>query len=265
MKNNNWTTFNDYALADFSIEFQSQATIEMMLKVAEELIGISNKYSICQIDIDGNKSDYLNYLKYTWNSLGYIYPYYLPGYKYYSSSFKCPSTKLSFFEKGEIVENFVSEICNINGQSGYLSLAKKFDRYTFLHNNFDNKYWELLSPITIGMNCHRANQKGYSPWGISGCLRTDIWLEKIGAMKVFDENGNSEWKQNLDNTELALLNTPRLNSFLRDLKELAKKFDGVWIFESEKGFLHSRVEVYENHAIPIGGEVIYAEDVNTIS
>ncbi|MBF7093175.1 hypothetical protein IUY40_16710 [Flavobacterium sp. ALJ2] len=65
-----------------------------------------------------------------------------------------------------------------------------------------------------------------------------------------------EFEKPVDNSELAYLNTPRLNSFLRDLKKLCFDF-GANDFEFENLGLQD----FSENGVLFDGEVIYYEDI----
>lgn len=68
-----------------------------------------------------------------------------------------------------------------------------------------------------------------------------------------------EFKYPIDNSDLAYLNTPRLNSFIRDLKKLCFKY-GATDFEFENLGL---IDFTENGVL-LDGEIIYYEDIYDI-
>lgn len=68
---------------------------------------------------------------------------------------------------------------------------------------------------------------------------------------------NSKFEEHVDNSELALLNTPRFNSFIRDFKDIAIKAGVSWYFESE----HEEVT---EQGILLDGELIYYEDIEDL-
>lgn len=66
----------------------------------------------------------------------------------------------------------------------------------------------------------------------------------------------NEFEYAVDNSELAYLNTPRLNSFLRDLKKLCFEY-GANKFEFENLGLQD----FSENGVLFDGEVIYYEDI----
>ena len=63
----------------------------------------------------------------------------------------------------------------------------------------------------------------------------------------------------IDNRLIAYRNTPRLNSFIRELKNFVLKNEGTWDFDLDIG------SVKENQVPPDGilldGQLIYQEDI----
>jgi hypothetical protein len=94
--------------------------------------------------------------------------------------------------------------------------------------------------------------------GIHLCyyLDNDIfnsWIDNKKTKRDPEIGGKDLW---VDNSELAYLNTPRLNSFLRDLKKLCFEY-GATEFEFENLGLNDFCE----DGVMFSGEVIYYEDI----
>ena len=79
------------------------------------------------------------------------------------------------------------------------------------------------------------------------------WIDNKKTKSDPEIGGKDCW---VDNSELAYLNTPRLNSFLRDLKKLCFKY-GATKFEFEDLGLNDFTE----NGILFGDEVVYYEDI----
>jgi hypothetical protein len=78
----------------------------------------------------------------------------------------------------------------------------------------------------------------------------------IFNLELYNKKTKYEFDNFVDNSELAYLNTPRLNSFLRDLKKLCFEY-GATGFEFENLGLNDFCE----DGVMFNGEVIYYEDV----
>jgi hypothetical protein len=81
----------------------------------------------------------------------------------------------------------------------------------------------------------------------------NLWIDNKKTKRDPEIGGKNLW---VDNSELAYLNTPRLNSFLRDLKKLCFEY-GATGFEFENLGLNDFCE----DGVMFNGEVIYYEDV----
>ncbi len=255
VKTNGWTSLVDYPLADFGVEFKSELNIEDYFSFLEEYLILSDLYSICKIDLEGDIKQYLSYLRRTWKYFGILRPTYLPGYKYYSAELNNPFTLLAFYENGQIVQKEVCLIGNNSFNASYVSLSNEGGYNFYNRVNFNSRSsWNknnLLPPLVVDLLGVMKGKKN-EHHSITGSIKSDIWLDKVGQLKLWNQDG-TEWRfaEEEDNSELALLNTPRLNSFLRGLKELGIKYGGEWFFESG-------IEVVDDHAIPINGKVIYS-------
>lgn len=81
----------------------------------------------------------------------------------------------------------------------------------------------------------------------------NFWIDNNKTKRDPEIGGKGCW---VDNSDLAYLNTPRLNSFLRDLKKLCFEY-GATEFEFENLGLNDFCE----DGVMFNGEVIYYEDI----
>lgn len=254
VKKNSWTSLIDYPLADFGIEFSNELDIDQHFAFIKEYLTITQIYSICKINLENDHEDYINYLEDNWNRFGLFRPSYLPGYKFYSFQFNDPFTQLAFYENNMIVQKDIGLIDNDNFDAIYLGIKKIRQNYFFDGSSFENRRTtgsnNLIAPISISL-LGKVKGRTIEHNDIVGSIRSDIWLDKVDKLKIWNDDGSSfEIIEETDNTELAKLNTPRLNGFLRDLRNLGNKYGGKWFFESN-------IQVVDEHAIPINGEVFY--------
>lgn len=260
IKKNYWTSLEDYPLADFGIEFPNELDIEDHFAFMEEYLTITHTYSICKIDLENDTENYMAYLRDTWKRFGLFRPSYLPGYKFYSSQFNNSFTKLAFYENNQVVQKEISLLDNENFNAVYLGIKKLRQYYFFDTSSFDTRSNivsnTLLPPVSISL-LGKVKGKPFPHNEIVGSIRNDIWLDKVNKLKIWNDNGSSfEIIEETDNTELAKLNTPRLNGFLRDLRNLGNKYGGTWFFESN-------IQVVDEHAFPIKGDFLYySDDIN---
>ncbi|WP_444894473.1 hypothetical protein ACJJIE_09835 [Microbulbifer sp. TRSA001] len=230
---NSWTTFDNDVLADFSINFSAGISIGEIFDIVESILMLTEKYQICIIDVDGKPNDYMDYLKFTWDSFDFVFPFYLPGYRVYSGDFKYPFTKVSMYEQGEIVHRYVSEMCNSGGDASYITCKKELGRGMFEYHNYFSACPEMVPPITLSMSKFSKGKTRNAPWSLIGAVRSDIWLEKVSPHEIHGDDHGMSINDMCNNRELARYNAPRLKGFLRELKDLSSKNNGEWFFESE--------------------------------
>ncbi|MFT6336058.1 MAG: hypothetical protein ACJATI_002813 [Halioglobus sp.] len=138
-----------------------------------------------------------------------------------------PSILFFFDEKGDIQKKPICDVKNIH-KTCTVDCATEYSNYPPL--------------IFNGLG------------GIGIYLRTNLFFSKVNKKDTLNEFGD---RVEVDNSELALLNTPRFNSFLRDLMSLCEKFNINLQFESE----HPNVI---KEGILLDGELIYYEDIEDL-
>lgn len=95
-------------------------------------------------------------------------------------------------------------------------------------------------------------------------MSTDLFFLEIDNKKTKNDpliGGKSFW---LDNSELAFLNTPRFNSFLRELKRLCFESGATFIYENLWDNDPLNPIYFSENGVLFNGEVIYYEDVYDI-
>ena len=234
MKKNGWTTFDNYPILNFGIDFGREWSIEEHFSFIEPYLELTTKYAICSVDLIEDSSSFISYLHNTWKSSGIFNPSYLVGYKHYSSQFNHPNTSIEFFEDGEIITKNINMICNDEYQACYVETISSGGFYFFKGRNLDSKTWvknHLRPPIQININ-PKTEGMSFPHNSLVGEIRCDIWLDSVNQLKIWNPDGSSyKFAGEMDNSDLAIRNTPRLNRFLKDLKHLGEKFGGKWFFE----------------------------------
>jgi len=121
------------------------------------------------------------------------------------------TSRLSYFlETGEIAESEIGDI-------GKLLMQLRRDKIRHARNHM-----AAFFPLIL-----YGQQGGWSEDGtpyrtsLTICIHTNIWFPKVRGFP-------SEPWQWYDNSELALRHTPRLNRFLRRVKELTLEYGGRW-------------------------------------
>lgn len=252
MKINGWSTTEKYSKLEFGLEFARDWSIEEHFSFVELYLELTTKYSICYMNIEKENQSYLDYLKFTWNSYGRFVPSNLVGYKHYSGDVNFPITTIGFFKDEAIVLKDVNLLYNDKFNACYIESIKEGKWHLFKMKNTAGEYFSgSRPPIRIDLN-RKIKGHSMSHNDLIGEIRCDIWFDHVRNLKIWNQDGSDyERVGDVNNTELAMVNTPRLNSFLRDLKKLGEKFNGKWFFEPN-GF-----NAYEDHAIPINGEILY--------
>ncbi len=122
----------------------------------------------------------------------------------------------------------------------------------FLNLNEVDKYISQSSsmPLKVALDIGSKEVKLYY------YLDNDIfnsWIDNKKTKRDPEIGGRGCW---VDNSDLAYLNTPRLNSFLRDLKKLCFEY-GANEFEFENLGLND----FSEDGVMFNGEVVYYEDI----
>ena len=121
--------------------------------------------------------------------------------------------------------------------------------------------------ISMENSLKKSNSHGSIPIRVELSMREDklkllcyidndvfnLWIDNKKTKQDPEIGGKNLW---VDNSELAYLNTPRLNSFLRDLKSLCFKC-GATEFEFENLGLNDFCE----DGVMFNGKVVYYEDI----
>jgi hypothetical protein len=130
-------------------------------------------------------------------------------------------------------------------------------------NNEEYKTIIQINPITELTNIETAHSKyGSIPFTVEMFKKAEeiklvCYLDNdIFNLWIDNKKTKDEFERPVDNSELAYLNTPRLNSFLRDLKKLCFEY-GAIDFEFENLGLQD----FSENGVLFNGEVIYYEDI----
>jgi hypothetical protein len=155
--------------------------------------------------------------------------------------------------------------------------------YTYPSKIFvDNEKGEIRSEILIDVlhlnTVNELKRRGYEPVKIgftsssasmsiyvkvsSDCLFPVLfpWNGKV-SQSIRDGYRPEFYTKNIDNSELAYLNTPRLNSFLRELKKLCLFYGGEFTFENLIDEDPNKPSWINENGILMNGEIIYYEDI----
>ena len=87
----------------------------------------------------------------------------------------------------------------------------------------------------------------------------------IHCYKGYDSNNEINIFPEQDNSQLAFLNTPRLNSLFRNLIELSKSYNGKYYLYDFMSLVHGKADhevASKRKGITIDGKIIYQEDID---
>jgi hypothetical protein len=151
-------------------------------------------------------------------------------------------------------------------------LFVKIDNHIFSKKIYDIKFLTSINnfeennisasgmPIRIRFYKNRINEASIV---LDFC--TDLFFPKLnfGNKKVKKWTENEEIKNNgIDNSELAYLNTTRLNSFLRDLKNMCFEFGSSSVeFNDPESNYPNHTKCFSENGVLFDDEIIYYEDI----
>lgn len=186
------------------------------------------------------------------------------GYEFYENK---PSRISKIFYKdqsGKLISSYVHNIGNgPNGIPRVLlndrNIRKELDK---------QQYYYADSPLLIErpvfvMESDNAKFVSVSFNIVSHC---SFWLDITPNFKYFDVDNNLQLLEFSDNRAIAYANTPRLNSFFRDVRIAVEVYDAdCWLYDS-KGLLSFNYENIqkdgeERMGLKLDNEIIYQEDI----
>ena len=153
--------------------------------------------------------------------------------------------------------NLMTLIWNGSLKTDYV-YSRNINEVDFLEGNTDfNSDFLRILPNSI-------NQNGSIQISFSMEVFSDFWFETVSRNhRLWDSNYGEPYldyddeeheEPSLDNRFIAYRNTPRFNSFLRDLKALFVDKYG-WSYDSD-------YEDIRRDGIPLDGKIIYQEDID---
>ncbi|WP_367392019.1 hypothetical protein [Lewinella sp. LCG006] len=258
---NVWSNY-DYPVLTYNIylEIEQSSAINIVDQFSKEFLVLSHKYGFL-LNSDKSLFDLLQYYnnkKDEINKLGKHIPSLLDIYAL-SNEPGGPAiyvNKMHFWGLEGLEYAFVLELAK------YL---RKYEVSPFVSYSPDdinnNKYYPFYPLDCNGLKPKIVLDQSIVNFSFRIASYLSIWFETTRTSEgVFH-----------DNKILAYRNTPRLNSFLRDLRQLVDKYGCKWEFESEGKLLHYNYRwdysfpfesVYNDHCIPLDGKIIYQEDID---
>lgn len=154
---------------------------------------------------------------------------------------KYPSKIFVDNEKGEIRPEILTDIYHLNAV-----------------NNLKRGGYE---PVKVGFTFSSERISIYVKTS-SDCLFPILFPWNGKVSQAIKDGERVEFRQkNIDNSELAYLNTPRFNSFLRELKKLCLHYGAEFTFENLIDEDPDKPYWINENGILINGEIICYEDV----
>lgn len=201
------------------------------------------------------KKEYGNFLKKKYEQNEYIsfFPYWHNNHLNFKVNYPCSSNLTLFINTTEITDYTFS----LNALDVELLSDMNFDEPV----SFESDIMQITQD-----NLSLTSKKSYEPFSLYFSMEifSDFWYEgvsrsdrlrgKNGTEPYLDENADNILDLEVNNRYIAYRNTPRFNSFLRDLKILFVDKYG-WSYNSD-------YEDIRRDGIPLDGKIIYQEDID---
>lgn len=268
--NNKWINHEDDLFLFFTcnIKLEIENSKEAIFNLNLELHKLTYKYKLLMpLDIkycNFHKIDpiehYKEYLIH--NSEDKLELFKINNYKFYDNSISRISNIFYRDTKGNLINKNVHYL--FNGYSGNPISVESKTNYNF-NEEFD-KYSFDQSPLRVS-NRHLSIQKNEVTIGFSLESSCSIWLDQTPNFKHMDKYGKITFFENSNNREIALRNTPRLNSLIKDIRKLLNKYDGACYLYDYRSYLNhdsnknSKLEARKNKGLLIDGELIYENKI----
>lgn len=181
------------------------------------------------------------------------------GYEFYKR-FDSRMSKISFLSKsGKVNSEYVHAIDNYNGQVGLVKAP--------LLKNEEINLTKVVDAIPLyfyGGKPKLIDDNDAYAFNFYIESYSNIWKDVISSYKIYSDKFNKVNFSNLNNRTLAYYNTPRLNSFFREIDKLLKDFGGSCSIQIETDFyIESKIlRKGDLLGIPIDGKIIYQEDID---
>lgn len=256
---NSWDNYDDYILSYLiTLRFDAKNAHELIRQFSVEFIKSCHRHQLLLnpnwIDVEESLLAYQSLHAENTNS---AYPIFADLYRmshggrqyYYTVS------TMSFYDLSSIVTYKVLAIANRLRKHSFTPYA-----LIFPDDSFSSAFYFAFVPLRCSAH-QPVIHDGFVKFTISLISHSSIWFERT----------QTNFGQVHDNRLLAYRNTPRLNSFLRDIYALVQQMGGKWFYESEGKRMHYNMgwdyefpfeEAYNDHCVPLGGKIIYQEDID---
>ncbi len=218
-----------------------------------DFIDISIKYNIGEIlpaerlgiDVSEVKKEYLKLSKAYFEKTDFIGFFPLINLKKYF-----PLQKYKRLHPSTCLFKLICENNELHSDYFYLNRSGIKTLNSFNHWNLPDKQ-DTFEIHGFGSYLEYFDNISKNDIGFSIEIFSEFWFEKV----LWTQSASS-WKEGTDNRWLAYHNTPRLNSFIRELIQLwVDKYE--WEFNYFEGWYESKKD-----GILLDGKIIYQEDID---
>lgn len=223
---------------DIFIKINSENYKEIILSFDSSFLELSNKYELYQLykeEVNHTSSFIKNYVRGRKNS------FFSSDSEFSYLSLLDLKQEPDFISYSEIIQ-FTEPI-----QGEYQSIYRS--------NTLANPHENILQFTTFGeeqLSELEYEEDWESEVYMSISSYSNIWLDIINKSEIRRERKEGE----LDNRGVAYRLTPRLNSFLRDLRKLVKEYGGHFSIEQ------SNPKYVTSEGVLLDGKIIYQEDID---
>lgn len=270
MNRNNWFFTMEYGIFPvyiyINIPFKDNS-FESVLKLYETIFRVGEKFKLFQLLPNDVKQEYEiidsanlyyegmleSFSKIKENN--FIRFFDLKAWSFYNEKIisKGKEMNIKLFDLTCYDENGILEERKYSAKDFELLVRTIPANENFSIENYTEEMWGY--PLDIGDAVIKPTDfKLHTDKSMSIVLRSffDIWFEEVMGYGYADEN-----KDNYDNRSVAYRNTPRLNSFLRDVKKEVLKLGGEWKMGSDYP------KYVTEEGVLLDGHIVYQEDIES--
>jgi len=226
----------------------------------ELLMTLSPEY--CKHYALNYEDHYYNYLD-SQNKLTEFFP--SDGYEFYKKDTSRVSKIFFKDQAGELTSSYVHYI--LNGPSGN-PICLPNDKDTRMNLETSQFFYDA-SPLSILYPTYVQEDADGKNVTVSFSIEShcSFWLDFTSMFKYTDKNNEAQCLNYTDNRLIAYANTPRLNSFFRDIRRSVQEYDGQCYLYDHKSFLSNnnpniQTEALERMGLTLDGRIIYQEDID---
>lgn len=163
---------------------------------------------------------------------------------------------------GELEGKYVHYLVNgLYGIPEVIESRLNMDDVAFLDN-----YGYMDSPLRVITRDVKLMKDKTIECGFIIESHCSIWMDKTPNFRYMNKNGDIEFFEYSDNKDIAYKNTPRLNSFLRDVKNVILEYGGKCTIYDYESYLKTNnnpkheAEALNKKGLCLEGRILYQED-----